>query len=266
MSDHLTYDDAKRLIVFTTVLLLALALTFLLMWFAWRAVFLAFAGLMLAIVLDSFRKWVEDITHLRPKIAYLIVIGSILLFAGLTAWFLVPRIVDQAEEIFELIPSSLAQAQNSLDKSSWGHHFVRFVEQAAARAEAGSKVTTAASGVVAAFAGALVVLVVGFYGALNPAVYINGLLGLVRGNRREVARHVGTEVLYTLRWWLLGQLVPMAVLGILTMIGLYALHVPLAFTLGLFTAVMIFIPYLGALGSAIPAALVALKEGPTTML
>ena len=266
MSDHITYHELKRLIIFTVVLLLVLALAFLFIWIAWRVVFLAFAGLMLAIVLNSFSKWVEHVTHLSSRLAYLITIGSILLLTGLTAWFFVPRIISQAGQIVALIPASLVQAENSLNKSPWGHHVVQFVQQASARAETGSKVTTAASGVVDAFAGALVVLVVGFYGALNPAVYVNGLLGLVREKRRDMARHVGTEVLYTLRWWLLGQLVPMAVLGIVTMIGLWALHVPLAFTLGLFTALMIFIPYLGALASAIPAVLVALKQGPMTML
>ncbi|MEO6828966.1 MAG: AI-2E family transporter [Acidobacteriaceae bacterium] len=48
------------------------------------------------------------------------------------------------------------------------------------------------------------------------------------------------------------------------MIGLWALGVPLAFTLGLFTGVMIFIPYLGALLSEIPAVLVALGISPMT--
>src|SRR5690242_14661744 len=58
----------------------------------------------------------------------------------------------------------------------------------------------------------------------------------------------------------------MAFLGVLTMLGLWLLHVPLAFTLGLLTAIMIFIPYLGALASEFPAVLVALQQGPRTML
>lgn len=69
------------------------------------------------------------------------------------------------------------------------------------------------------------------------------------------------EVAYTLRWWLLGQLVPIVVLGVSTMIGLSIMHIPLALTLGLFTATMIFIPYVGALLSEIPAVLVALMYG-----
>jgi predicted PurR-regulated permease PerM len=50
------------------------------------------------------------------------------------------------------------------------------------------------------------------------------------------------------------------------MISLWLLGVPLAFTLGLLTGVMIFVPYIGALLSEIPAILIALRQGPTTMI
>jgi predicted PurR-regulated permease PerM len=50
------------------------------------------------------------------------------------------------------------------------------------------------------------------------------------------------------------------------MVGLWLLGIPLAFTLGLFTALMIFVPYVGALISEIPAFLVALNQSPRTAI
>ena len=44
-----------------------------------------------------------------------------------------------------------------------------------------------------------------------------------------------SEIAYTLRWWMVGQLVPMAVLGAGSFLGLWILGVPLALTLALFT-------------------------------
>jgi len=140
------------------------------------------------------------------------------------------------------------------------------VQRETERINAEPKLATAAASTGDAIAGAILVLVVGSYAALDPQTYIAGLLRILPEKRRERARRVGAQVLYTLRWWLLGQLEPMAFLGVLTMLGLWLLHVPLAFTLGLLTAVMIFIPYLGALASEIPAVLVALQQGPRTML
>jgi predicted PurR-regulated permease PerM len=74
-----------------------------------------------------------------------------------------------------------------------------------------------------------------------------------------------SEIAYTLRWWMVGQLVPMAVPGVGSFLGLWILGVPLALTLALFTALMLFIPYAGSLISLVPAALVALARGPMTM-
>ncbi len=51
-----------------------------------------------------------------------------------------------------------------------------------------------------------------------------------------------------------------------TTIGLWLLHVPLAFTLGLLTAFMIFIPYIGSLIALAVTLLVALIQGPTQVL
>jgi predicted PurR-regulated permease PerM len=265
-ASDLTIRDIKRLIVFTVLLLIAIAIAFLAVRYAWRVFFLAFAALLLAIMLDSFTTWVQSKMHLSRKPAYFLVAGSIVLLGVLIGWFLVPQLLHQAAEIASLIPKSLEQIRQILEKQTWGSYLVRFVQRESLRFNAEPKLTTAASNTADAIAGAILVLVVGSYAALDPQTYIAGLLRILPEKRRERARRVGAQVLYTLRWWLLGQLVPMAFLGVLTMLGLWLLHVPLAFTLGLLTAVMIFIPYLGALVSEIPAVLVALQQGPRTML
>lgn len=66
--------------------------------------------------------------------------------------------------------------------------------------------------------------------------------------------------------WLFGQVIPMAVLGIASMFGLRLLGVPLALTVGLLTGVLIFMPYVGSIGSGIPAILLALQRSSRTAL
>jgi predicted PurR-regulated permease PerM len=58
----------------------------------------------------------------------------------------------------------------------------------------------------------------------------------------------------------------MAVVGVLTAIGLWVAGVPLAFVLGLIAALLSFVPYIGPLAAVIPAALVALAEDPTKVI
>jgi predicted PurR-regulated permease PerM len=70
------------------------------------------------------------------------------------------------------------------------------------------------------------------------------------------------EVATVLRGWLLAQLSSMAVIGVLTGIGLWALSVPLVVALGLLAALLTFIPNLGPILSAAPAVLLALADDP----
>jgi len=251
---------------FTRALKLAIvtAIVFLFVWYAWRLLLLAFAGLLLAVILHTIVEWIEAQTHLGPKLSYVVAIGGLCALIALAAWLIVPRAISQAAEIADLIPQSLAQMKTSLNQHEWGRYVVRLVDRFLSAPASGSRITGLAKGTVELTADLIVIAVVGLYGALNPRQYIGGLLRLVPASRRDAARDIGSDVVYTLRWWVLGQLVPMFVLGIVTMIGLWLLDVPLAFTLGLFTGIMIFIPYIGALLATIPAVLVALKVGPMT--
>ena len=70
----------------------------------------------------------------------------------------------------------------------------------------------------------------------------------------------------TLWWWLLAHMSSMAVVGVLTTIGLFALGIPLAIVLGLIAAALAFIPNIGPVISAVPAILIALSESPTKAL
>src|SRR5690348_530442 len=194
---HLTIRDIKRLIVFTVLLLIAIAIGFLAVWYAWRVFFLAFAALLLAIVLDSFTTWVQSKMHLPRKPAYFLVAGAIVMLAALIGWFLVPQLLRQAAEIASLIPKSLGQIRQMLEKQTWGHYVVQFVQRESGRINAEPKLATAAASTADAIAGAILVLVVGSYAALNPQTYIAGLLRILPEKRRERARRVGAQVLYT---------------------------------------------------------------------
>lgn len=257
-------DDTFRVIRRTLLWIIGIALIFLFVWYAWELLFLAFAGLLLAIILRALADWIEEHTPLGPRASFAAVVCGLLVLIVLTTWLIVPRLISQTVQILHIVPRSLEQAEDYLEQRKWGDYIVRFATRAMANFDVGPKVAKSISGLLDAVAAAVIVAVVGLYAAANPAGYANGLLRLVPKEHREETRQVGLDVVYTLRWWILGQLVPMVVLGIATMIGLWALGVPLAFTLGIFTGVMIFIPYLGALASEIPAVLVALAQSPRT--
>ena len=112
----------------------------------------------------------------------------------------------------------------------------------------------------------LVILVSGVYLASSPRMYVNGLLMLTPHVRRPRYRDVLSRLAFTIRWWMIGQLVPMAVIGILTAIGLKLIGVELWFILGVLAALFNFIPNFGPLISGVPAFLLALADSPQKAL
>lgn len=125
-----------------------------------------------------------------------------------------------------------------------------------------SRVTGIASSALAALSGFVIVLFLGLYLALEPKLYIGGLVRLVPKPQRERAREVLAILYDTLKWWLVARFISMAAIGVLTWIGLAALGIPLAFVLAVLAAVLTFIPYVGPVLSALPPALLALADDP----
>lgn len=242
--------------------LVCIGLVFAFIWYAWELVLLAFAGFLLAIILRTFSNWIAKPTGLGPHASYAVTICGLLILFGLGAWLMIPDIIKQGTQIAKIIPASLAAAKEHLERYGWG----RYILQSATSEMHNFRLQDVATTIADAAAAAIVVIVVGFYAGLNPEGYSRALLSLVPKDRRPQAERVAGEVVYTLRWWLLGQMVPMVVLGVASTIGFFVLGIKLAFILGLITGIMVFVPYLGAILAAIPAILVALEQGPKKAL
>jgi predicted PurR-regulated permease PerM len=243
-----------------------LTLVILFVWFVWKVLLLAFAGVLLATILSAFTEWVQARTGLRRGLSYAIVIVVLTVLVVAAIWALAPRVIAQTAEISTVLPKAIEHARDTLNQYDWGRYFSSTMDRAVERLNLASRVGELASALIEAVAGLIVVGVVGFFVALEPRAYERGALEVLPASQRAKAAKIFNEIGYTMRWWVLGQLVPMAVLGIGTMIGLWLLGIPLAFTLGLFTAVMLFVPYAGSVLSAIPAVLIALLQGPMKMV
>ena len=242
------------------------AVLFVFLWYEYQILFPVFAGFLLAIVLQTCAAWIEGHTRLNRKFSYTV---TVLLLSGviaLMALLIAPQTIQETGEIAAIVPKALHQAQIYLDQRPWGRYVVQTAHQAMNGSQTSANIENFALRLVHGTEGLAIILIVGFFGALDPAGYGRALLRLLPVEDRQKSRKVGLDVIYTLRWWLLGQLVPMVFLGVFTMGGLWLLHVPLAFTLGLFTGLMIFIPYVGAILVAIPAILVGLTVSTKTAL
>lgn len=262
MSNQPRMATPERVLVLAFICVLVL----LFVWFEWKLIFLAFAGLLLALLLHTITTWIQKRTHMGPGWSYvatLMLIAIVVVGAGV---LIIPRAVTQVSQIATLLPQSIAQVKDFLEQKSWGKELLEMVHRGMQTMDLGSKVIAITSAVVGGVADLIVIFVIGFFGALNPEGYKRGVLNLFPVQHRARMREIGDKLLDTLRWWMLGQMVPMVALGIASMVALSLLGVRLAFTLGLLTGVVVFVPYVGTILAGIPSVLMALQRGPWTAL
>jgi len=105
------------------------------------------------------------------------------------------------------------------------------------------------------------VVVMALYLARQPALYRDGLISLFAPRHRSIAVHVFDDTAATLRAWVVGQLIAMAVLAALTAIGLLLLGVPYWLAFGIFTGLVAIVPFFGTLVSTLLPALFMVASG-----
>ena len=108
-----------------------------------------------------------------------------------------------------------------------------------------------------------VIVFVAVVTAADPSAYRNGLLTLVPPRRRRHFARLLDDIGTMLRWWLLGQLVAMTVIGTATWLLLTAIGMPSALLLGVQAGLLAFIPTLGPVIGGAAIVLVAIAQGGT---
>lgn len=183
--------------------------------------------------------------------------------------FALPAIRDQLAEVVDRLPMAIDQID------SW----LRWIQRQAPlgdRAGAGpakdwitegfrkgaSKAVPALFGIASGFTFAVLVLALGFFLALEPDAYRRGLRRLAPREQESVVDEGWARIGGALRGWLGGILVAMTIMGLITAFGLWAVGIDAWLVLGALTFVGTFVPYAGAIASAIPGVLLALTQSP----
>jgi predicted PurR-regulated permease PerM len=281
------------------------------LWYALYVLLLAFAAVLVGVLLRGSGEWTAGRLSIPVGGALVLVLVISVGCLVVLGYFAAPSIVQQAENLADRLPQSLRKAEQSLRGYTWGRRILgdqdpppsggaatpsAAATQPAATLpaspatqpagetaggeptlvarvmEAGSgpavvrRATQIANRLLQGLLALFVVLVSGIYLAVQPRMYVRGLLMLAPHARRQRYHEVLGRLASVLRWWMIGQLVPMAVIGSLTAVGLTVIGVELWLILGLLAALFNFIPNFGPLISGVPAFLLALSESPTKAL
>jgi predicted PurR-regulated permease PerM len=207
------------------------------------------------------------------------VLAVIAALAGLLWLFglaLVPAVETQSRQFVETFPTLLEEAlalanrlqsffglgtQIGLDPES--------LSGVGREVLTGNTVSTAAGvGLTAATVVSLaaVVFISTIYLVIRPEPWLNGFVSLFPAGWRQRTREVLQTLYHTVQRWFLGQLAAMTFIAVFWAISLSLIGVPFALLLGIFSGLISFIPYLGALISVVLPVLLALISDPFSVV
>jgi predicted PurR-regulated permease PerM len=226
-----------------------------------------FAGILLAVLISTSGSWIASSLGISRGIGIglFLLLTIVGLFGFVTAF--VPAILEQTNEFVEQAPAAIKALRERAAGLPWLDRMLAGTSVSSLfSGESGAMAAGAVGSTFTGLGNFVVVLFIGLFGALGFDVYRRGALSLLAPSLRPRAGEVMDEVGKTVRSWLLAKLISMAVVGVLTGVGLWAIGVPLAFLLGFVSGLLTFIPNFGPVIAAAPAMLLAVPEGGLAVL
>lgn len=264
------YSELVRRTAVTTTVAIGCVAGALLLWRVLDVLLLIFAGTLVAVFFHGCSVQLSRWTHLPRRGALGLVVLVLLLAVAGGAVYTVPQVVEQINVLVDELTEAAEQLFERIQKHKWVH---RVVEETPVLGELIRRtpdpvafINHASSTTFGILVGTLVILFVGLYGAFEPETYRRGLLLMVPPARRSGVSSLISEMGATLWWWLIGRIVSMAIIGIVTAVGLWWLGIPLPFLLAVFAALLTFIPNIGPVIAVTPPTLLALEQSGLTAL
>lgn len=229
-----------------------------------------FGGIRLAVLFHGVARWLHRKTGMGERYALALSVLILVAGIGLGIWGMAPVVSSQASELADRLPDATDKLRDRLMAYDGVGRLADNAERMRDLLPGDTKRTQYVADFFSSSLGALgnaaFILFVGLFLAIDPRLYLRGLLQLVPGRHQARTKEVLTETGEALQGWLVAKLIAMAVIGILTSVGLFALGVDLALVLGVIAALLSFVPNFGPIIAVVPAALIALVAGPDKAL
>jgi predicted PurR-regulated permease PerM len=231
-------------------------------------IMLAFGAVIVATVLRSLAAALERHARVHTKISVVAALLLVVVMITAITWFVGDPLAEQFEILRQRLPAAVDAVLQWLNSHRIGVAALQYIEEARSNDASpwAMRVAGAAGSTFGALSGAALMLVMGIYLAIAPRVYRDGLVRLmplsVRARFGETLDACGSA----LARWLLGQSVSMLFVGATTALGLWLLDVPLAFSLGVLSGLLAFIPFFGAIAGGLLAVLLGFMQGTETAL
>ncbi|MET0615680.1 MAG: AI-2E family transporter, partial [Thermoleophilaceae bacterium] len=202
-------------------------------------------------------------------------VGALLaLLAGLGAlalviYLLIPPFVDQTDRFVEDVPSIVDDLEKvyadvtGQSSGEVGDKVQKFAERYTDQPDRLIGPLTSIGLNVAGVLGALVlILITSYYMAIRPEPLVEGLVRLAPPPRREHLREVLGRIRTSWIGWMEGVAIDMLVTGVMLYVALTIVGLDFAIFFAVLSALLVVVPYFGAIAGAIPPTLFALTDSP----
>jgi predicted PurR-regulated permease PerM len=204
----------------------------------------------------------------RPLGALLALLGSIAAL-GLLVYLLIPPFVDQTNEFVDNVPSIVHDLEGvyadvtGQKASEVGDKVQRFFERYTDEPDRLIGPLTSIGLNVAGVLGALVlILITSYYMAIRPEPLVEGLVRLAPPPRRDHIRRVLRRIRASWIGWMEGVAIDMIVTGVMLYVALTIVGLDFAIFFAVLSALLVVVPYFGAIAGAVPPTLFALTDSP----
>ncbi len=218
-----------------------------------------------------FSRWIP-----RGISVFITLIFTIGILTGVAA-VTIPILSEQGRQAIQKFPKAFDRAEGWFYRARYREPVLQGTKGEKIQAQIQEEATKAIGAIikktipvltssVEAVIGTLFIIILAAFLAHQPGSYRKGLKSLVPNKYQPVFDELWNQTGFDLRRWLQGTLVSMTIMGSLTAAGLWLVGLEQWPLLGLLTFFGTFIPYLGAISSAIPGLLLGLADSGTTFI
>ncbi len=204
----------------------------------------------------------------RPVGAFATLLVGVAVLAGILA-LIIPTFVDQTNKLVDEVPGIVDDLEKTVGSVTGDRpsevgdkvqrYLKRYTDQPQRLIGPVTSIGLSVAGVAAAL---LVMLLTAYYIAVRPHPLVEGALRLVPPSRRAHARDVMDRLRSAWIGWMQGVVIDMFISGTLLFIGLSIIGLDFALVFAVLTALLVVVPYFGAIAGAIPPVAYALTISP----